>query len=170
MRDKINKLLLIILILGPGLALGQSVELKPGQNSQPTPSETQKLKSQADDFEDKSAQAIDEGNMGRGLAFMARAVALDPTPMRHMIYGSMLFGDGVAVFKESDKEKGKEILRRAEAQLRKALAAFDAHNDQFYISRCYYQLGEIYLNAFGDKEKAREYYRKSAGPQDRPAN
>ena len=40
--------------------------------------EVQKLKSQADDLEDKGAQAIDDGNMDQGLDFMVQAIALDP--------------------------------------------------------------------------------------------
>jgi len=169
MPDKVYNLLFIILMFWSGLAFCQTGEMKTGQNLPRSPSEIQQLKSQADDLEDKSAQAIDEGNMGRGLEFMARAVALDPSAMRHMTYGNMLFGDGVAVFKGSDRPRGQEILRQAAAQLHKALNGFDAHNDQFYISRCYYLLGEIYLNAFGDKVKAREYYRKSFA-QDTKAN
>lgn len=136
--------------------------------AQSTPTEAQKLKSQADDLEDKSAQAIDDGDMDQGLDFMVRAIHLDPTPMRHMIYGSILFGNGVAVFKDSDQDKGIKILRQAEAQLLKAIDGFNPNKDQVYLGQCYFLLGEMYLNAFGDKLKAKIYYKQSVDLNDYP--
>ena len=117
--------------------------------AQTDPTEIQKLRSQADAIEDKAAQAIDDGNMDQGLGFMEQAIKLDATPLRYMNYGSILFGNGVAVFKDSDKEKG-----------------FNPKQDQTYLSQCYFLLGEMYLNAFGDRFKAREYYQKSANLSD----
>ena len=129
--------------------------------AQPIPTDAQKLKSQADDFEDKSAQAIDDGDMDKGLDFMVRAIQMDPTPLRYMIYGSVLFGNGVAIFKDSDQKKGEEILRQAEAQLLKAIQGFNPGKDQVSLSQCYFLLGEMYNNAFGDKVKAKGYYQKA---------
>jgi TPR repeat protein len=149
-------LVLFMLVFGPVIAFAQTS----------SPTEAQKLRSQADGLEDKSAQAIDDGNMDQGLNFMVRAVALDPSPMRHMNYGSILFGNGVSVFKDSDQEKGKEILRQAEAQLREAIDGFNPNKDQVYLSQCYFLLGEMYRNAFGDKVKAKEYYTKAADLND----
>ncbi len=134
--------------------------------AQKTPSQTQKLQSQADDLEDKGAQAIDDGDMNKGLDFMVQAIRLDPTPARHMNYGSILFGNGTAVFKDSDQEKGKEILRLAEIQLHKAIEEFNPNKDQVYLSQCYFLLGEMYSNAFEDKAKAKEYYKKAADLSD----
>ena len=134
--------------------------------AQTDPTEIQKLRSQADAIEDKAAQAIDDGNMDQGLGFMEQAIKLDATPLRYMNYGSILFGNGVAVFKDSDKEKGKAILHKAEVQLSKAIAGFNPKQDQTYLSQCYFLLGEMYLNAFGDRFKAREYYQKSANLSD----
>ena len=128
--------------------------------------EAQNRRSQADQLEDKGAQAIDDGDMARGLDFMVQAIALDPTPERHMNYGSILFGNGVSVYKDSDQEKGKEILRQAQAQLQKAIEAFNSNKDQVYLSQCYFLLGEMYNNAFGDKLKAKEYYTKAASLND----
>ena len=99
---------------------------------------------------------------------MVQAIALDPTPLRHMNYGSILFGNGVAVFKDSDPVKGKEILRQAEAQLLKAITGFNPNRDQAYLSQCYFLLGEMYVNAFGDKFKAIEYYKKAVDLNDYP--
>ena len=148
-------LVFFMLVIWPGLACAQAI-----------PTEAQKLKSQADDLEDKSAQAIDDGDMNQGLDFMIRSIAIDPSPMRRMIYGSVLFGNGVSVFKDSDQEKGKEILRQAEIQLLKAIQAFNPNKDQVSLSQCYFFLGEMYANAFGDKVKAKEYYKKAVDLND----
>jgi len=148
-------LIFFILLFGSAIAFAQT-----------SPTEAQKLKSQADDLEDKGAQAIDDGDMNQALDFMVRAIELDPTPLRHMNYGSMLFGNGVSVFKDTDQAKGIEILRQAEAQLRQAIEGFNPNKDQVYLSQCYFLLGEMYLNAFGNKVKAIEYYQKSADLSD----
>jgi tetratricopeptide (TPR) repeat protein len=154
----VRNLVLLILVFWSGALCAQSI---------PT-TDAEKLKAQADDLADKGAQAIDDGNMDQGLDDMVRAIQLDPTPMRHMIYGSVLFGNGVAVFKDSDQNKGVEILHQAEAQLRKAIAGFNPNKDQVYLGQCYFLLGEMYLNAFGDKDKAREYYKQSVELNDYP--
>ncbi len=146
-----------MLVFWSGYAFAQSI-----------PTDGQKLKSQADDLEDKSAQAIDDGNMDQGLDLMVRSIRLDPTPMRHLIYGSILFGNGVAIFKDSDQKKGIETLRLAEAQLLKAINGFNPNKDQVYLGQCYFMLGEIYLNALGDKFKARGYYQKAVDLNDYP--
>jgi len=124
--------------------------------------QAQKLKSQADDLEDKSAQAIDDGDVDQGLDYMVRAIELDPTPMRYMMYGSILSGNGTSTFKDSDPKKGLQILRLAETQLFKAIKTFNPRKDQIYLSQCYSLLGDMYLNAFGDKTKAQEYYKRAA--------
>lgn len=150
-------LVFFMMVFSSGIALAQS-----------TPTEAQKLKSQADDLEDKSAQAIDDGDMDQGLDYMVRSIRLDPTPMRHMIYGSLLFGNGVAIFKDSDQKKGEQVLLQAQAQLLKAIEGFNPNKDQVYLGQCYFLLGEMYRNAFGDKQKARGYYRQSVDFNDYP--
>lgn len=129
--------------------------------AQTSPTKTQKLQAVADDLEDKGTQAIDDGNMSQGLDFMVQAIKLDPSPQRFMNYGTILFGNGTAVFKDSDKETGKEILQQAEKQLRQAIKGFSPSKDQVYLSQCYFLLGEIYNNAYADKVKAKEYYTKA---------
>jgi tetratricopeptide (TPR) repeat protein len=150
-------LVLSMLVFWSGLAFAQN-----------TPAEAQKLKAQADDLQDKGAQAIDDGNMDQGLDFMVQAIHMDPSPMRHMLYGSILFGNGVAEFKDSDQKKGTAILRQAEGQLLKAIAGFNPNKDQVYLGQCYFLLGEMYSNAFGDKNKAIGYYRQSVELNDYP--
>lgn len=138
------------------------------QNAQSSQADVQNLKIQADEFEDKSSQAIDDGNIAQGLIYMARAIALDPTPMRYMLYGSILYGNGMSVLQDGDQEKGKAILEQAQAQLLKAVQGFDPATDQEYLGQCYFHLAEIYLKAFGDKVKAKEYYEKADDLNDYP--
>jgi tetratricopeptide (TPR) repeat protein len=152
-----KSLVLLMLVFWSGIACAQSV-----------PAEAQKIKAQADDLEDKSAQAIDDGNMDQGLDLMVRAIHLDPSPARYMIYGSILFTNGMAALKGSDQNKGIEILRQAEGQLHNAIAGFNPIKDQVYLGQCYFLLGEMYRNAFGDKNKARGYYRQSVELNDYP--
>ncbi len=134
--------------------------------AQPLSSPDEERRFQADQFEAKVAQAIDENNISQGLDLMSKAVSLDPSGMRHMTYGSLLFGNGVSVFKEGDKAQGQRILRQAEAQLHKAIQLFDVNKDQAYLSQCYFLLGEMHLNAFGDKIKAKQYYQKAVNLSD----
>ncbi len=70
--------------------------------------------------------------------------------------------------KTATRIKGSAILRQAEEQLHKAIDGFNPGKDQVYLSQCYFLLGEMYLNAFGDKNKAREYYRRSVESNDNP--
>jgi tetratricopeptide (TPR) repeat protein len=135
-----------------------------GQNAGLT--EAQKLQSQADTLEDKGAQAIDDGNMSQGLDYMVQAITLDPSPIRYLNYGSILFGNGVSVFKDSDQNQGKAILRQAEIQLLTAIKGFNPKKDQVYLSQCYFLLGEMYRNAFGDNARARDYYQKAVDLND----
>jgi len=130
--------------------------------AQTSPYDIQKNKTLADNLEDKAAEAIDDGDMDKGLDDIIQAIALDPSPSRYMNYGSILFGNGVSLFKDSDQQKGVATLQLAEIQLRKAIAGFNPHKDQVYLSQCYFLLGEMYLNAFGDRQKAKEYYQRSA--------
>jgi tetratricopeptide (TPR) repeat protein len=153
----LKSLVLLMLVFWSGFACAQTIT-----------AQTQKLKAQADDLEDKSAQAIDDGNVDQGLDLMARAVHMDPSPTRHMIYGSILFANGIASLKGSDQNKGIAILRQAEGQLQKAIVGFNPNKDQVYLGQCYFLLGEMYRNAFGDKNKARGYYKQSVELNDYP--
>jgi len=155
MRPWPKGLIFFILIFWPLIAIAQ-----------PLSPEAQKIRSQADDLEDKSAQAIDDGNLEEASDLMFQAVQLDPTPLRFMNYGSILFGNGVSAFKEDDQVKGIAILKQAEVQLHKAIEGFNPNKDQVYLSQCYFLLGEMYLNAFDEKVKAIEYYQKSADLSD----
>jgi len=129
--------------------------------AQTTPTDVQKFKSQADALEDQSAQAIDDGNIHLGLELMGRSVNLDPAPARRMNYGGMLYGDGIEIFENIDQHQGLVILQKAESQLRLAIAAFNPDQDQIYLSQCYFILGKIYMDAYTDPAKAKEYFKRA---------
>ncbi len=116
----------------------------------------------ADTLENQAVELIAADQMERGLALMDQAIALDPAAQRWMNYGSVLFGNGVSLFKSGRTEEGLKILRQAETQLLKAIAGFDKNKDAVFLGQSYFLLGEMYHNAFNDPDQAQEYYQKSA--------
>ena len=116
---------------------------------------------EADALEAQAVELIDADKMDQGLAFISKALTLDPSPIRHMNYGSILFGNGVAAFKQGQKEHGNEILRQAESELNQAIKGFDNNKDANFLAQAYFLLGEMYANAFGDKARAKEFYKKA---------
>ncbi len=127
------------------------------------------IHTQADKIENEAVALIDGGEAQKGLQLMLKAIEVDPTPARRMNYASILFGNGVSLFKDGKQEQGTAILRRSEEQLLKAIAGFDKNTDGLYLSQCYYLLGEMYLNAFADTAKAKTYYQKAVTAYDHPA-
>ena len=123
--------------------------------------ENPQLTHQANKLESQAIDFIDNDNMDKGIALMARATELDPTPMRRMNYGSILFGNGVEYFKNGDKVEALRALHEAENQLSQAIAAFHPKRDQQFLAQAYFLLGEIYSNAFADPRKARDFYQIS---------
>lgn len=115
----------------------------------------------ADALEARAVELIDAGKMDDGMALEEQAIAIDPAAQRHMNYGSILFGNGVALFKQGQQEQGKDVLRRAEEELKKAIAGFDSTKDAVFLGQTYFLLGEMYANAFGDARQAGDYYRKA---------
>lgn len=116
---------------------------------------------QADQLEARAVGLIDDGNMNQGLDLIKQAVLLSPTPQRHMNYGSILFGNGVELFKKGQREPGRKVLRDAEEELKKAIDGFNANADSIFIGHGYFLLGEMYANAFEDPAQAKAYYTKS---------
>ena len=114
--------------------------------------------SQADAMEAKAVELIDQGKMSEGLDLMRQALVLAPSAQRHMNFGSILFGNGVMLFKNGQQEQGRNMLRQSEEALTKALAAFDKERDAFFMAQCFYLLGEMYSHAFQDEAKAKDYY------------
>ena len=86
---------------------------------------------------------------------------MDPSGNRQLNLGSILFGNGVELFKNGKTEKGKEVLRQSEEQLLKAVQGLDKAKDAILLSQAYFLLGEMYANAFLDVSKAKAYYQKS---------
>ncbi len=118
-------------------------------------------KQKANELENQAIESIDNNKMAEGLILMKRALEVDATPMRHMNLGSILFGNGVADFKEGKKAQAKETLRQSEEQLMRAIAGFDPRTEKIFLAQAYLLLGEIYSNAFLDKEKAKDFYKES---------
>lgn len=96
--------------------------------------------------------------MEQGLNTIRQAIAVDPSPLRYMNYGSILFGNGVALFKKGQTDEAKKILTDCEAQLQKAISGFNKEKDVAFLAQSYFLLGEMYNNAFADSVKAKEYY------------
>ena len=119
------------------------------------------LSRQADQLEDQAVEFIDEDKMEEGLKLMKKAMDVDPKPMRHMNYGSILFGNGVADFKAGRQPQAVEILHQAEDQLNQAISGFNPKKEGVFLAQAYFLLGEMYLNAFGDKEKSKTFYQKA---------
>lgn len=116
---------------------------------------------QADRMENQAVAAVDAGRMDKGLSLMRQAIALDAAPSRQLNYGSILFGNGVSLFKGGQKDKAKKVLAEAREQLLKAVDGFDKTKDALFLAQAYFLLGEIERNGFADAAKAKEYYKKS---------
>ena len=124
-----------------------------------------KVSAQADALEARAVEFIDDNKMAQGLDLIHQALELDPNAQRHMNYGSILFGNGVELFKQGKQEEGKEILKQSEAELQQAIAGFakeknSASND-FSAAQASFLLGEIYANAFADADAAKKHYQKA---------
>lgn len=124
--------------------------------------------SQADKLENEAVALIDDGKRKEGLNKMVEAIEKDPTPLRQMNYGSILFGDGVQAFKKGDKGNGLNAFKVSERQLNAAIKGFDSQKDKVYLSQCYFLLGEIYRHAYGDLVKAKVFYQKAVHQYEHP--
>ncbi len=140
-------------------------DAKPGKTDP-----SRETQSRADELERKALELIDAGRMDEGLTMMQEAVALDPSAFRRMNYGSILFGNGVELFKAKDTDEALEVLRACEGELNAAIAAFDPVRDAAFLAQSHFLLGEIYANAFQDPQTAQVHYTKSKEFRDsRPA-
>jgi tetratricopeptide (TPR) repeat protein len=116
---------------------------------------------QADALEAQAVDYIDNDQMEEGLGLMKQALDIDPTPIRHMNYGSILFGNGVVDFKNGNKRQALPTLYEAQNQLAQAIVKFDPQKDAVFLAQSYFLLGEIALNAFSNPAKAKKYYQKA---------
>lgn len=121
---------------------------------------------QADRLEAKAVELIDENRMDQGLELIKQALTIYPTPHRHMNYGSILFGNGVELYKKERQDEGKAILKQSEEELKKAIQGFDPAKEGLFIAQAYFLLGEMYKNAFADSAQAKEFYQKSVSLAD----
>ncbi len=129
--------------------------------SPPAPVQDPQVRAQADALEANAVELIDQDKMDQGLELIRQAIALDPSAQRHLNYGSILFGNGVALYKKGDLDQGKKVLRQSEEQLNKAIAGFNKDTEAAFIAQAYFLLGEMHANAFADIAKAKEHYSKA---------
>ncbi len=147
-------------ILIPPLSRAETITILPHQ-PKPAAKTDVSASSQADQWEHQAVKLINEDKMQEGLELMKKAVALNPTPMRQMNYGSILFGRGVADFKDGRQPQAINTLHQAEDELDQAIAGFDPQKDSVFLAQAYFLLGEMYLNAFTDEDKAKAFYQKA---------
>jgi tetratricopeptide (TPR) repeat protein len=119
------------------------------------------VRRQADALEAQAVELIDSQKMADGLKLLRQAITLDPLPQRHMNYGSLLFGNGVELFKAGQTSEAKTTLTQAQDELKAAIEGFDRDKDRPFLGQCYFFLGEISNNAFKDPIRARAYYQKA---------
>ena len=115
----------------------------------------------ANQLESQAIECIDHNQMEEGLALMKQATELDPSPIRSINYGSILFGNGVVDFKNGQQQEALQVLREAEDQLSQAIAGFDPQKNAAFVAQAYFLLGEIYLNAYANPDLAHAFYYKS---------
>jgi len=116
---------------------------------------------QANRLESQAIESIDADQMEEGLRLMQQAIEIDPSAVRHMNYGSILFGNGVVDFKNGKKHEAVRLFKQAEDQLSQAIAGFDPQANAAFVAQAYFLLGEIYLNAYNDQDMAHDFYYKS---------
>jgi tetratricopeptide (TPR) repeat protein len=115
----------------------------------------------ANQLESQAVERIDLNDTEGGLALFQKALESDPTPLRHMNYGSLLFGHGVEEFKAGNKDKAFETLFEAQDHLSNAILGFDPKKDGVFLAQCNFLLGEMYFHAFNDVHKASMFYEKA---------
>lgn len=134
------------------------------ETDSPAEQGTKPERSQEDDanaLELQGLEFIDQNKMVDGIELLRKAIEMDPKPNRHLNLGAILSGNGIALFKEGRKYEAAVIFKEAESELNKAIGLFDPKKESTFLSQAYYLLGELHAQAFGNPEKAREYYQKS---------
>ncbi len=116
---------------------------------------------QADDLEQQGLSAIDDGRMDEGLALLRKAVALHPRANRHLNLGTILSGNGVALFKKGLKAEAAVVFKDSERELQEAVKLFDPKTESIFLSQAYFLLGELYAQGMQDQKEARKFYQKS---------
>lgn len=116
---------------------------------------------EADLLEQKGLDFIEEGRMEEGLVALQKAVELSPRANRHLNLGSILFGNGVSLFKQDQKKKALTVFKQAQVELSKAIELFDEKTDGMFLSQAYFMMGEMSAQGFENKKNARTFYEKS---------
>lgn len=115
----------------------------------------------ADEIEQQGLALIDDGKMNDGVVLLRQAVTLDSTASRHFSLGGILFGNGVALSKEGQKDEALKVFQEAQKEILEAARMFDPDSERTLLSQAYYLLGEMHANALNDQSKAKEYYEKN---------
>jgi tetratricopeptide (TPR) repeat protein len=116
---------------------------------------------QADAIEGQGLDLIEAGKMDEGIVLLRKAIALDPKANRHLNLGTILSGNGVALFKQGDKKAAVKTLKESEGEIKDAIKMFDPKQESIFLSQAYYLLGEMYAKGFENPVGAKEYYEKS---------
>lgn len=116
---------------------------------------------QADALEQKGLDLIEKGQMQEGLTSLRKAVELSPQADRHLNLGSILFGNGVAAFKQGHKDEALSIFQETQQELKKSIDLFDPKTQQMFVGQAYFMLAEMQAQGFDNPKKARVLYEKS---------
>lgn len=124
---------------------------------------------EADQLEQQGLGLIESGQMEEGVALLRKAIALDPKANRHLNLGTILSGNGVALFKQGDQKAAVKILKESEHEIQQAIKMFDPVGETIMLSQAYYLLGEMHAQGFKDTSAAKEYYQKSISFYNNPS-
>ncbi|MBL8013704.1 MAG: tetratricopeptide repeat protein [Candidatus Omnitrophica bacterium] len=116
---------------------------------------------QADALEKEGLNLIELGQMQEGLSLLKKAIDLSPQADRHLNLGSVLFGNGVAAFKQGQKDKALRIFQDSQQELEKAISLFDKKTQQMFLGQAYFMLAEMQSQGFGNIHEANKLYEQS---------
>ncbi|MGR8980186.1 MAG: tetratricopeptide repeat protein [Gammaproteobacteria bacterium] len=104
-----------------------------------------------------------EGKIGEGFKLLKKVTTLEPeNPSRRMNYGGALYVFSGTLYRQGDLEASNKYAKEAEVELKAAIRYFGKERkNYFFISHCYFSLGDIYQFTFKDRVKAKEYYQLS---------
>jgi len=121
------------------------------------------LGSEANSMENEGIMLIMQGKTDDGLALMKSSIKIEPNnPTLHMNYASILMAQGRTLFEAGQIPEADMLLKEAEEHLLLAAKLFkNSAPDRLSRSQCYALLGDIYLYAFGQKDKALKFYQQA---------
>lgn len=124
---------------------------------------------QADALEQKGLSLIERGELPEGIVMLRQAVELSPDANRYLNLGAILFGNGVAFFKQGNKQEALKTFRESQQALESAIELFNQDTQPMFLAQAYLMLGEMQAQGFEDKEAARRLYEQSLSFYPNPA-